>query len=116
MKLNIEVSLMTQMTHATTSSRRNDGSSPVHKSACNRKDSEDVINTRIKPADGSAARTHHMYRDGTETIKKGGLREQSTSASSPQQGTWWDASVLYACNMIGMVEFWVDAAKRLLRR
>ncbi|KAI9932523.1 hypothetical protein MW887_008765 [Aspergillus wentii] len=59
---------------------RNDGSSPVHRSHFNRKDKELIISARITPADGSGARTHHIYADGTGTIKKGDRREYSTSS------------------------------------
>lgn len=58
---------------------RNDGSSPVHQSNYNRKDKEDVLSLRITPTDGSAPATHHVYSDGTGTIKVGDKREYSTS-------------------------------------
>ncbi|RAH47243.1 uncharacterized protein BO95DRAFT_430531 [Aspergillus brunneoviolaceus CBS 621.78] len=59
---------------------RNDGSSPVHQSHFNRNDKALVISARITPADGSRPRTHHIYADGTGTIKKGDKREYSTSS------------------------------------
>ncbi|KEZ46698.1 hypothetical protein SAPIO_CDS0543 [Scedosporium apiospermum] len=59
---------------------RNDGSSPVHQSSYNPDDKELILSVRITPADGSRARTHHIYADGTGTIRKGDKREYSTSA------------------------------------
>ncbi|KAL4861657.1 hypothetical protein BDV12DRAFT_61531 [Aspergillus spectabilis] len=58
---------------------RNDGSTPVHQSHFNRNDKALIISARITPADGSRPRTHHIYADGTGTIKKGDKREYSTS-------------------------------------
>ncbi|KAJ5882291.1 uncharacterized protein N7529_000963 [Penicillium soppii] len=60
---------------------RNDGTSPVHQSHFNRNDKAQIISARITPADGSGARTHHIYPDGTGTIKKGDRREYSTSST-----------------------------------
>ncbi|KAJ5198839.1 hypothetical protein N7491_000595 [Penicillium cf. griseofulvum] len=60
---------------------RNDGTSPVHQSHFNRNDKALIISARITPADGSGARTHHIYPDGTGTIKKGDRREYSTSST-----------------------------------
>lgn len=57
---------------------RNDGSSPVHQSRSNRQDTANVISARITPADGGRPRTHHIYEDGTGTLKKGDSREYST--------------------------------------
>lgn len=59
---------------------RNDGTSPIHQSHFNRNDRALIISARITPADGSGARTHHIYIDGTGTIKKGDIREYSTSS------------------------------------
>ncbi|OOO12344.1 hypothetical protein OAory_01000930 [Aspergillus oryzae] len=59
---------------------RNDGSSPVHQSHFNRNDKALIISARIAPADGTRPRTHHIYADGTGTIKKGDKREYSTSS------------------------------------
>ncbi|EME41200.1 hypothetical protein DOTSEDRAFT_134489, partial [Dothistroma septosporum NZE10] len=58
---------------------RNDGSSPVHKSSFNRADKAEIVSARIHPVKGDP-RTHHIYRDGTGTIKKGDKREYSTSS------------------------------------
>ncbi|KAJ5507898.1 hypothetical protein N7527_010041 [Penicillium freii] len=41
---------------------RNDGTSPVHQSHFNRNDKALIISARILPADGSGARTHHIFR------------------------------------------------------
>lgn len=51
-----------------------------HKSAYNPKDKEDILRVDIKPANGSAARVHHIYADGTGTIPVGDEREYSTAA------------------------------------
>ncbi|KAF5536476.1 hypothetical protein FMEXI_10334 [Fusarium mexicanum] len=57
---------------------RKDGSSPIHQSHYNRNDPEFIISARITPADGSRPKTHHIYQDGTGTIKAGDKREYST--------------------------------------
>ncbi|GAB1320437.1 hypothetical protein MFIFM68171_10647 [Madurella fahalii] len=67
---------------------RNDGSSPVHQSCFNPDDKELVISARITPADGSKPKTHHIYVNGTGTIKKGDKREYSTSARSLPGNVW----------------------------
>lgn len=43
---------------------------PVHKSAYNPKDSDEVISARVTPKDGPT-KTHHIYKDGTGTMKMG---------------------------------------------
>ncbi|PGH16327.1 hypothetical protein AJ79_01869 [Helicocarpus griseus UAMH5409] len=60
---------------------RNDGTSPVHQSSFNPNDKAFVLSARITPEDGNP-RTHHIYKDGTGTIKKGDKREYSTSSRS----------------------------------
>ena len=52
----------------------------MHKSAYNPKDKEDILRVEIKPVNGSAARVHHIYADGTGTISVGDKREYSTVA------------------------------------
>ncbi|RSL51811.1 hypothetical protein CEP54_011232 [Fusarium duplospermum] len=59
---------------------RNDGSSPVHQSHFNPKDKAYIVSARITPADGSRARTHHIYENGTGTFRMGDRREYSTSS------------------------------------
>ncbi|EGE05377.1 hypothetical protein TEQG_04257 [Trichophyton equinum CBS 127.97] len=58
---------------------RNDGTSPIHQSRYNPKDKELIISARITPADGGKARTHHIYANGTGTMRVGDKREYSTS-------------------------------------
>ncbi|KAF3015796.1 hypothetical protein E8E15_006639 [Penicillium rubens] len=59
---------------------RNDGSSPIHKSHFNRADKADILSVRVKPF-GGLARTHHIYIDGTGTLRKGDIREYSTTST-----------------------------------
>ncbi|EER25351.1 hypothetical protein D8B26_008387 [Coccidioides posadasii str. Silveira] len=59
---------------------RNDSSSPIHRSHYNPKDKELIISARVKPTNGPA-RTHHIYANGTGTIRVGDKREYSTSAT-----------------------------------
>ncbi|KAK2810548.1 hypothetical protein FQN50_002805 [Emmonsiellopsis sp. PD_5] len=59
---------------------RNDGTSPVHKSRYNPNDKELIVSARIKPLIGSA-KTHHIYANGTGTMKVGDKKEYSTSAT-----------------------------------
>ncbi|KAI1077699.1 hypothetical protein F5B20DRAFT_259169 [Whalleya microplaca] len=59
---------------------RRDGPSPVHQSHYNPNDKALIVSARITPADGSQARTHRIYVDGTGTIRKGDKREYSTSS------------------------------------
>ncbi|KAL6707077.1 hypothetical protein ACN47E_004829 [Coniothyrium glycines] len=54
--------------------------SPVHTSHFNRKDKEKVLSIRVKPVDKSKITlTHHVYSDGTGTLKMGDKREFSSA-------------------------------------
>ena len=59
---------------------RNDGTDPVHQSSYNPNDKALIVSARIAPVDGGKPRTHHIYADGTGTLKKGDKREYSTSS------------------------------------
>ncbi|KAK8166391.1 hypothetical protein IWX90DRAFT_211758 [Phyllosticta citrichinensis] len=55
--------------------------SPVHKSHYNPNDREDILSVKITPVDRTQGIcTHHVYPNGTGTIKKGDRRECSTAA------------------------------------
>ncbi|EKM75279.1 hypothetical protein AGABI1DRAFT_132418 [Agaricus bisporus var. burnettii JB137-S8] len=51
------------------------GPSPIHKSAFNPSDKVDIISARITPKNGSYPLTHHIYKNGTGTLKKDDRRE-----------------------------------------
>ncbi|PGH34370.1 hypothetical protein GX50_02853 [[Emmonsia] crescens] len=59
---------------------RNDGTSPVHQSHYNPNNKELIVSARITPLIGSA-KTHHIYANGTGTMKVGDKKEYSTSAT-----------------------------------
>ncbi|KJX96989.1 hypothetical protein TI39_contig592g00013 [Zymoseptoria brevis] len=52
---------------------------PVHRSEYNKKDTNEILSVQIKPLSG-VQKTHHVYADGTGTLKLGDKREFSTSA------------------------------------
>ncbi|KAI1907612.1 hypothetical protein LOZ53_004212 [Ophidiomyces ophidiicola] len=53
---------------------KNDGLTPIHKSAFDENDKEDIISARITPKYGTS-KTHHLYKDGTGTMEKGDVRQ-----------------------------------------
>ncbi|KAJ6149184.1 hypothetical protein N7471_000383 [Penicillium samsonianum] len=60
------------------SRHRNDGSSPIHQSHFNRADKAKILSVRVTPV-GGRPRTHHIYIDGTGTLRQGDIRQYSTS-------------------------------------